>query len=209
VVCKLVASVGCNEAFGVDEPEAFCGFFFGKAFVDEVLNYLLGYSYAGGAGAEEYCACEGGWLVLLFEGRLGIEFRTMVFWLNPALFDGADDSTHNHRSSALDIIVEHGVVVAVSFQRVEGILPVLELDHNIRPALLQCEHQLVQESHLLFMGDLISAAPKIQWILPELLVTCAKINCQRKRSLWSDSSTSSVEYKFSNGDTHSINAEIT
>ncbi len=110
VIGQLVASVVGDETFGVDEPETATGFVLGQALAGEEFDNLFGDADAGAAGAEE-------------DGSL-------VFGGHAGALDGVDDAGEDDGAGALDVVVEAGVLVSVSFQSREGVLEVFELDHD-------------------------------------------------------------------------------
>lgn len=54
----------------------------------------------------------------------------MVLDGNARSLDSIDETTNNDGTSALDIIVEHGVGVLVALKSREGVLEIFELDDN-------------------------------------------------------------------------------
>ena len=141
VLGKLVTTVVGDETLGVDQPEALSGLVLSEALVHEELDELLGDTNTGRASTEE-------------DG-------TLVSGGNLGLLDTVDETTKDNSTGTLDVVVEHSVGVLVALERREGVLEVLVLDDDTRPALGKGGHELVKELTLLIGGNLIASAAHV------------------------------------------------
>ena len=207
VVGELVATVGSDQTLGVDEVEAATGLILGHALANEEVDNLLSDTDTGTAGTEEDSA-------VLLAGETGT-------------LDGVDDTAENDSAGTLDVIVEAGVGIAVPLQCGEGVLEVLELDDNAKlplvftphtcegespnspgPTLSQSRHQLVHKLTLLLGADLVTAAAHVQRVFPEGLVASTQVQGERQSGLGTNTRTCGVQGELSNGDAHSVDAQI-
>lgn len=189
VLGKLVATVVGDETLGVDQPEALSSLVLSQTLLHEELDELLSNTDAGRASTEE-------------DG-------TLVSGGNLGLLDSVDETAKNDGTSALDVVVEHGVGVLVTFKRREGVFEVLVLDDDAGPALGQGGHELIKELALLVGSDLVASAAQVQRVVAEGLVAGAQVESKGKSGVWPDTGAGSVESELADGDTHAVDAEIT
>lgn len=110
VISELVTTISSDKTLSVDQVETRAGLILGHTLADEEVNNLLSNTDTGATSTKE-----DGALVLARKARA---------------LDSVDDTTEDDSASTLDVIVEAGVVVTVTLQSREGVLEVLELDHN-------------------------------------------------------------------------------
>jgi len=130
VVGELVTTISGDETLGVDEVEAVASILLGHALADEEINDLLGNTDTGRASAEEDST-------LILAGETGT-------------LDSVDDTTENDGAGTLDVIVKAGVGTLVTLKCGEGVLEVLELDHNAKlnfPLACVCTSDVADPPH--------------------------------------------------------------
>ena len=133
----------------------------------------------------------------------------LVLGGNTGLLDSVDETGKNHSTSTLNIVVEHGVGVLVALERREGVLEVLVLNDNRRPALSKSSHHLVQELALLVSGHLRAARAKVERVVDELLVVGSEIESNREGLERVDTGAGSVERQLADGNAHTVDSEVT
>lgn len=130
VVGELVTAVSGDETLGVNQVEAVASLIFGHALANEEVDNLLGDTDTGAASTEED--------------------RTVFLARQTGALDGVDDTTQDDRAGTLDVVIEAGVGVPVTFKCREGILEVLELDND---AKLRLVHVPLTRCGEVEMGD--------------------------------------------------------
>ena len=133
----------------------------------------------------------------------------LVLGGNARLLDGVDETGKNHGTSALNIVVEHGVGVLVALKRREGVLEVLVLNDNRGPALGESSHHLVKELALLVGRDLRAAGSKVEGVVDKLLVVGSEIESDGKGLERVDTGASSVQRQLADGNAHTVDSEVT
>lgn len=132
----------------------------------------------------------------------------MVPGSRTGLLDSTHDATHDDSSCSLDVVVEHGIVLTISFQRRERILPIFELNDNVWPALLQRSHEFIEELLFFLRRDFLATTAHVERVLEEGLVAGSQIDGQREGAFGSNAGTTSVQSQLANGDTHASHTEI-
>ena len=133
----------------------------------------------------------------------------LVLGGNAGLLDSVNEAGKNHSTSALDVVVEHGVGVLVALKRREGVLEVLVLNDNRRPALSKSSHHLVQEFALLISGNLRAAGAKVKRVVDQVLVVGSEIESDGEGLERVDTGASSVQRQFADGNAHTVDSEVT
>lgn len=108
VLLELIATVVSDETLGVNKPDAAASLILGGTVLNEELNDLAGNTNGSRAGTHEDEA-------LVLEG-------------DAASTESTHDTTKNNGTGTLNVIVEHGVGVAITLERREGVLEILKLN---------------------------------------------------------------------------------
>ena len=113
---------------GVYKPKATACLILSQAFLDEILDNLLGYSDTSRSSPHEY--------------------RTLSTNRNMRLLKGVDNACQDDSSSTLNIIVEAAVFVLILLESRERVLEVLKLDDNSEGSLVSlCLWNMVVSSY--------------------------------------------------------------
>lgn len=188
VVGKLVATVVGDEALRIDEPELLAGLFLWNTRLDEKLDDLTSDTDSGGTSTHEN--------------------ELVLVQRNARLLESVHDTCQDDSTGSLDIIVEASVGVAVSLERWEGVLKILELDNDSWPFVVQGNHHLIQELQHLRWADTVHLSAQVKWVVEVVLIVGTQVEGDWKGTLWMDTSASAVEGELSNWDTHSVHTQI-
>lgn len=113
-----------------------------------------------------------------------------------------DIPSENDSTSALDVIVEATVRVAVAVQVAESLftLKVLKLDNHVRVDLLGGLHELVHELLLDANRGALLAQAKVERILEVVLVVCTAVQDDGQSLVGVDTGGGSVQRKLADLD---------
>ena len=102
----------------------------------------------------------------------------MVRQLGISGLEGGQDTGYRHGGSALDVVVEGAVGVAVLFQQPEGVVvtKVLKLDQGVLAVPLYYSlHELLHKVVVLGAGHTLLPEADVVHVLQEVLVVCSHV----------------------------------
>ncbi|KAG7144875.1 hypothetical protein HYQ46_006384 [Verticillium longisporum] len=184
---QVVTTVTGDKTLRVDKPELFTRLLLAKAAASVVLDELLGNTNTSGAGSHED--------------------QPLLLKRNARQVHSTNVATENDSSSALDVVVEAAVLVAVAVEVVESLLgvEVLKLHNHVGEHLSSSLHELVHERLLRLKRDALVTETEVEGVLEVVLVVGARVENDGQSLGGVDTSGTRLAYRNANA----VNAKIT